>query len=179
MGRNLIVVKTLYDYTVEDLYKIRDEQKSNYSYNLLMSIIMRYQGIHTDDIVKALGKSKTTIVEYIHKWNSQGIKALVDGRGGSEGHFTEEMLEDLKDTLLHKLPTEFGYISYTWTTQMLADYINKKYKVSYSDEWIRKILKRNNFTYKRAQPKPTLANTGEQVAFKKNGEASRYCRKFF
>jgi transposase len=179
LGRNLIEIKNLHDYTIEELYTLREQQSSSYSNNLLLAVIMRHQGIHTDDIVKALGKCKATIVEYIHKWNTLGLDALVDGRGGSESHFTAEMLHDLEDTLMNKNPIKHGYISYTWTTKMLSDYINKKYNTNYSDEWIRIILKHNNFTYKRAQPRPTLANEDDQQAFKKNEEGYWYCRKFF
>lgn len=179
MGRKMVEVKTLHGYTVEELLEMKNTLKNSYSYTALLAITMRYQNIHTDDIVKILGLSKPAILEYIHKWNEQGLEAIKDHRGGSKGNFTDDMLNDLKDTVIHKCPVEEGFSSYTWTCSMLADYIDKKYNQKYSDEWIRQILNKNKFSHKRGQYKPSLASEVEQMSFKKNAGPSRYCRKFF
>lgn len=179
MCRRMVEVETLHGYTIEQLLEMKKSLKSAYSYTVLMAITMRHQKIHTDEIVKILGVSKPTILGYIRKWNECGLDALNDHRGGSESSFTIEMIEDLQETILHKCPVEEGFSSYTWTCDMLADYIEKKYNQKYSSEWIRRILIKNRFSYKRGQYKPSLGSEVEQMAFKKNAGPSGYCRKFF
>lgn len=179
MGRKMVEVETLHGYTLEELLELRSSLKSGYSITVLFAITMRYQNIHTDEIVKILGLSKPTILGYIRKWNELGLDALKDHRGGSEPSFTDEMLEDLKDTVVNKCPVSEGFSSYTWTCKMLADYIEKKYNQKYSIEWIRQILIQNRFSHKRGQYKPSLASEAEQMAFKKNAGPSRFCRRFF
>lgn len=179
MGRKMVEVETLHGNTIEELLAMKSTLTSSYSFTVLMAITMRYQKVHTDEIVRILGLSKPTILDYIRKWNELGLEALKDHRGGSKGSFTDEMLNDLKDTVVHKSPVEEGFESYTWTCSLLADYIEKKYNQKYSREWIRQILRLNRFSYKRGQYKPSLASEAEQMAFKKNAGSSRYCRKLF
>ena len=179
MGRKMVEVETLHGYTIDGLLEMKNTLKSPYSYTVLLTITMRYQNIHTDEISRILGISKPTVLGYIRNWNELGTKALKDHRGGSVGNFSEDMLNDLKDTIVHKCPVEEGFSSYTWTCSMLADYIEKKYNIKYSSEWIRRILMKNRLSYKRGQYKPSLASEADQEAFKKNTGPSRYCRRFF
>lgn len=179
MGRRMVKVETLHGYTLEELLKLKSSLKSSYSLNVLFAVTMRYRDIHIDDIIKTLGLSKPTILGYIKSWNERGLEALKDHRGGSKGTFTNDMLVDLQDTIINKCPTDYGFKSYTWTCSMLADYIETKYNQKYSPEWIRRVLIKNRFSYKRGQYKPSHASELEQLAFKKNAGPSKYCRKFF
>ncbi|WML34703.1 winged helix-turn-helix domain-containing protein [Clostridium sp. OS1-26] len=179
MGRKGIEVESLYGFTTESLKKMRNSHESEFARNVLTAVAMRYEGFSTIKIAKFLLKSKQTIIDYIKKWNSVGLKALEDHRGGSEGTFTAEMLDDLINTVLHTLPNDFGFIGNVWTCPLLVEYIYQNYGEKYSKEYIRILLKRNNLSYKRAQRKPTKADKVEQEAFKKNEIPSTYCRKLF
>lgn len=89
------------------------------------------------------------------------------------------MKNDLLKTLIETKPVDHGFNSYSWTCNLLADYIKNKYDIQYSGEWIRQIIKAENFTYKKAQRKSPLAKESDQLAFKKNEKPTTYCRKFF
>ncbi|SCL85434.1 helix-turn-helix domain-containing protein [Sporanaerobacter sp. PP17-6a] len=108
MGRKLLEVTTLHGFTIDDLIKLEESHQKKSIKSLIRTVIMRYQGIHTEEIQHILGKSRPTITEYINKWNKYGLDALVDNRGGSISTFTDEMLEDLKDTVLNKSPQAQG-----------------------------------------------------------------------
>ncbi len=180
MGRKGIEVKSLYNCTIEKLKKMRNSSKEEFARNVLTSVIMRYEGSSTIEISKFLLKSKQTIVDYIKRWNSVGLKALKDGRGSAcGGSFTAEMKNDLENAVSNTRPNDFGFIGNVWTCSLLSEYIYQNYGVKYSVEYIRVLLKRNNLSYKRAQRKPTKADKAEQEAFKKNVYPSPYCRKFF
>lgn len=180
MSRKSTPIKSLYGYTIEDLKKMRNSHKSEFARTVLTAIVMRAEGTSTTEISKFILKSIPTVVSYITKWNSVGLKALEDNRGSySEGTFTAEMLDDLLNTVLNTHPNDFGFLGNVWTTPLLAEYINQNYGIKYSSEYIRLKLKENNFSFKRAQRKSTKANKDSQEAFKKNERPSTYCRKFF
>lgn len=169
MAMHLVEVKTLHGYTISELNEIINSTDSKFSRSLLSAVIMRYNGIHTNDIMKTLCRTRAAITTYIKKWNEYGIDSIIDGRGGSESSFTVEMLSDLKDVVQNKSPEAFGYNRSTWTTALLAQYIENKYDKTYSQEWIRQILISLNFSYKRGQYKPTKGDPELQASFKKNG----------
>lgn len=179
MGRRSVEVKTLHGYTIEQLKDIREKTDNDFKKEVLLAIIMRYNGIKSEEIENILGKSRPTILKYIHKWNKYGLEATEDHRGGSVGSFTDKMKDDLLTTLMETKPVDHGFNAYSWTCNLLADYIENKYGIQYSGEWIRRIIKAKNFTYKKAQRKSSLAKESEQLAFKKNKKPTRYCRKFF
>ena len=168
MGRNLVEVKTLHGLTVEELITLEEQQSKKSIKSLLRTVIMRYKGIHTAEIQSILGKSRPMITAYINRWNQFGIDALVDNRGGSKSSFTDEMVEDLRHTVLNKNPRDFGFLSSTWDTHMLAQYIDTTFGAKYSSEWIRQMLIKLGFSYKRGQYMPTKGDPVLQEGFKKN-----------
>lgn len=58
-------------------------------------------------------------------------------------------------------------MSSTWTTKTLSEYIYNIYGIKYSHEWIRVILKENNFSFKKGQYKPTHGDENKKLALKK------------
>ncbi|MBV7271858.1 winged helix-turn-helix domain-containing protein [Clostridiaceae bacterium UIB06] len=61
--------------------------------------------------------------------------------------------------------SDINTIGHRWTSPLLAEYINQTYGVLYSDETIRRILISENYTFKRAQAKPSKADKAEQEGF--------------
>ncbi|WP_052246077.1 helix-turn-helix domain-containing protein [Clostridium tyrobutyricum] len=78
------------------------------------------------------------------------------------------MLKDLKNVVLSKSPETFGYTRSSWTTALLAQYIEDKYGKSYSQEWIRQLLINLGFSFKRGQYKPTKGDAELQAILKKS-----------
>ena len=74
---------------------------------------------------------------------------MLDNHGGSVSTFTDEMLEDLRDTVLNKLSRDFGYLSATWDIHMLSEYGYNTFGKEYSSEWIRQMQIKIEFSYKR------------------------------
>lgn len=179
MGRKGIEVESLYGLSTEKLKEMRNSHEDEFARSILTAVIMRYEGVSTIKIAQFLLKSKQTIIDYIKRWNSRGLKALKCNRGGSEGTFTAEMLSDLINTVLNTRPNDFNFIGNVWTCPLLAEYIYQNYGIKYCDEYIRILLKRNNLSYKRAQRKPTKASKVEQKTFLKNEDPFTCSRKLF
>lgn len=117
MAMHLVEVKTLHGYTINEII---NSSKSKYTKCLLSAAIMRYNGIHTDDIMKTICRTRASITTYINKWNEYGIDSIIDNRGGSESSFTDEMLQDLKDVVLSKSPETFAFMRSSRTTALLT-----------------------------------------------------------
>jgi transposase len=179
MGRKALAVSTLHGYTIEELVNLKNGDSSDYAKIILSAIIMRYYGYSPKEIMNFTGKTNATIVKYITAWNKLGLKCLEDHRGGSEGEFTAEMLDDLIYTLNHKTPNKCGFIAHSWSCNLLSKYIANNYGIKYSTSWIHAILVKNNQSYKRAQPKQAKANKQEQEEFEKNASNTRFFRSFF
>lgn len=179
MSRKMVSVENLHGYTMDELIELKNKYKDVYSYTMLSVVINRYQGLTTNELSNIYDKSVATIIDYIHKWNSLGLDALIDNRGGSEGTFTDEMLQTLKNLIENENPENYGFQSSTWTIAMFVDIIYEKFGIKYSCEWIRQVIKNNNYTYKRGQYMPSLGDVEKQMTFKKNARTTQHCRKFY
>lgn len=159
MGRPSIQVTTLHDYTIKELIELESETDSKYTGLVLSIVIMRYRGYSNTQISKVTGVSSVTILTHIKNWNSLGITALNDCRGGNIApKLTPRVIDDLIYVVLHKTPTDFKFIGHAWTCALLALYVKQNYNIEVSITNIWSILKNNNLSYKRAQVKPTKAD---------------------
>lgn len=141
MGRKGMEVATLQGCTVEELNEMKNSLESEFERNMLTAVIMRYEGVSTIKIAEFLLKSKQTVIDYIKRWNSKGLKALEGKHGGRKRTFTAEMIDDLINTVLNSRPDDFGFIGNVWTYSLLVEYIYKNYGKRYSKEYIRILLK--------------------------------------
>ena len=178
MGRKSLGIETLHGYTIEDLVELKNSTNSKYSRLVLTVVTMRYYGQSNSDIIAATGLSKPSIVKHIKEWNTHGIEATKDNRGGSESKLEPEMVDDLIYVAINKSPSDFEFTCYNWTCELLSLYIEKTYGVKVSGQIIRVTLHANRLSYKRAQPKPTKADKKEQEDFKKNFRNSGFFRVF-
>lgn len=176
MSRDMIEVSTLHGLTDRDLIDLRDSTKNKRAQLILTTVLMRYNKQPTPAIMRITGTCKYTVSKYIKLWNKNGLKALEDHRGGSEGNFTAEMEDDLINTVVNKTPNDCGFIAFSWTCNLLAEYVYQNYGIKYCGESIRLILHKNKISFKRSQPKPTKADKTEQESFKKNVQNAAYFR---
>lgn len=150
MSRKCIEVKTLHGYQLSDLIKIANETKSNYSHNVLQAVIMRYQGMNTNDIIKFIGKSRATVTNYINNWNQKGMESTIDNRGNNlVSSLTDDIISDIKKLVKNGNPSEVGYPQNNWNCVLLSKYVEEKYGKKFSATWIRLLLYQLGFTYKQ------------------------------
>jgi transposase len=175
MGRKCIGVKSLYELTIDDLNQIKGRSASNYTRDMISAVIMRYKGIHPQIIADTLSKSRATTIRYINDWNEMGIASIADLRGDNvTSEFTDEMVEDIRNVVISKSPSDFNYECSRWSCALIARYIEETYGLKYSESWVRLLLNKLNFTYKRGVYKPTLGDPELQESFKKNVRALGY-----
>lgn len=169
MGRHSVKVNSLYNYTIDSLRDLTYSTTNEHNQSALTAVIMCYSGFSTTDIMKALGKSRPTVVSYINKWNESPLEIFDDRGNNIPSSFDSLMLEHLKDIVTSKTPSDFGLPQSAWNSEILAQYIEISYGKKYSSRWIRIILNSLGFTYKRGVYKPSKADAQLQESYKKNG----------
>lgn len=132
---------------------------------MLTAITIRYYNYSNEDICKTTQLSRTTIISYIRNWNRYSFKSLKDNQGGSIPKLDAETIDNLIDVAVNHSPTEFGFSTFIWTCELLKIYVDQNFGEKISNETIRRILIKNEISYKRAQPKPTKADIEEQNEF--------------
>lgn len=181
MRRQTKVKADLHGYSINELKKLRKSFPEELGRNILTAIIMLTEGSSVREIAAFLVQSTVAIYIYINRWNEHGMKSLEDRRGKTPSNckITAEMEDDLLKTVVSTVPNDFGFIGSVWTGQLLADYLYQNYEVRCCPQAVRDCLHKNNFSFKRAQKKPSKGIKSEQEAFKKNAGSSQYCRKRF
>ncbi|MGL5346354.1 MAG: helix-turn-helix domain-containing protein [Peptostreptococcaceae bacterium] len=181
MSRPTTVTADLKGYSLDELKKLRKSYHGELGRNILTAIIMLTEGNSVKQIANFLLQREVSVYIYINRWNEHGMKSLEDKRGKTPSNckITAEMEDDLVQTVTHRLPNDFGLIGNVWTAKLLAEYLYQNYEVRCCEQAIRNLLHKNNFSFKRAQKRPTKGNKSEQEAFKKNGSTGTYCRKRF
>lgn len=179
MGRPATKVETLHGFKIDELVKIKNNTKSKYTRLVLTAITMRYSGFSNEQICRTTQLSRATIFSYITSWNRYGFKSLKDNRGGSIPKLDAEAMDNLIDVATNHSPAEFGFTAFSWTCELLSIYVKQNFDLTVSTETVRRTLRKNRISYKRAQPKPTKADIEEQERFKKNVRNTPYFRVFF
>lgn len=128
-------------------------------------ILMSGAGASVDIITRTTGLVASTIPLIRHRFARQGIPGLFDrprGGGPSKGGAAYRQL--LRRTAL-KLPRAYGYLFLTWSVARLAAHLKQETGIVYSESQIRRILKKEGFSYGR--PKHTLKGKRDEDAHRK------------
>ena len=100
------------------------------------------------ELAKCLDYGKPTICRWINAYNSRGIAGLgLNCRVGDQ----ESSMNRTSLVLEQRSPREYGFVTETWDCKMLAEFYAETWKKQVSDETIRRLLKRNNFSFKQSQ----------------------------
>ena len=180
MSRTTSTTANLHGYSLEELKVLRRTYPSEFGRNILTAVIMLTEGNSVREIADFLAQTIMNIYIYINRWNELGQDALISKRGkSSNSRITAEMETDILNTVKYTKPNDFGFLGHVWTAQLLADYVKQNYDEYVCAQTIRNLLHKHNFSFKRAQKRPSKGVKSEQEAFKKNDNFDAICRKRF
>jgi len=106
------------------------------------------------DIAKQLtGFSKEHIFRLRRNYLKQGLSSFKDKREGDPKQvLTKKQRTEVITVLITKKPQELGYLGPGWTTRMMGNYIERKYKVRYKSRTsLYLIFKEAKFTYHKPE----------------------------
>lgn len=103
------------------------------------------------DMKRFTGYSRSHALLLKQKYRDNGLAALTDKRKGKPKELlTRKQRKTVEETLKTKTPKDLGYGHEHWTSGVLGDWIEKKFKVKYKSKTsLYLIFKKISFTYHR------------------------------
>lgn len=124
--------------------KIRDLLKSKEEYKVALRLQMVYlihQGKSSREVADIYQVSFKNVLNWAHRFELEGVEGLMDKEGrGRKANLNAKEMDQIKITILERLPAEFGYSSKRWTGPLLLKWINREYGTAYTATAIYKLL---------------------------------------
>ncbi len=140
----------------------------------LHGVLFVAKGRDCYEVAGILGHSSTTIENWVHAFNQQGIDGLRDmTRSGRPSLISEPLAKEINFDLRLN-PQTLGYSQNLWDGKLLSFHLDKKYDLQISVRHSQRLFHKLGF--RQRKPRPVIAR-GDPVAqeiFKKT-----YCLKQF
>ena len=156
------------EISVKELQQLYKKEKKTKSQLRLLTAILRKQGKTIDDIAFAVQKPRTTISDWLKRFEERGLAGLQDTKQpGKPTRLTKFQLKKLK-SILEDSPEKQDLPFTLWTTKLIQYIIMKLFDVEYKMRNILNIVKSLGFVLKVPRQRNYKANKKAQEEFKKN-----------
>ena len=134
----------------------------------LHAALLRRKNEKIADIADTLEKPKGTISKWLNKLQDDGLAgAMPKKQPGRPSRLTRKQLKSLRRDIL-KLPEKFGYSSGFWSTRLVREHVEKKFKASFTPRHTTRLLSKIRLSFKKPRIfNPRRASPEEIAAFKK------------
>lgn len=155
------------------------ENKDLRMHERYQTILLDLHGVSKKDISKIIGRSLSTVYNYINAYRKEGIKGLrLEQPPGRRPFLTAEQEQRVYQTIVNQTPADVGFpAKMNWTSPIIRKWIERDFGVSYSDRGTRELLYRLKLsftvpTYTLAKADPAKQDTFVQEfeAYKKTLE---------
>lgn len=93
-----------------------------------------------------------SICNWVNRLNKGGVEALIDKvKPGRNNRLGLVEFKEIRDTVLNKLPEQFGFNSATWTGPLLIEFLKRDYSIEYKKAQIYNILKKMGLTFQKGK----------------------------
>jgi transposase len=137
------------------------------------TILLKLHGVPKEDIVKMVGRSLSTIYNYMNAYAQDGIEGLKIGTpSGRQPFLSPEQEQRVYEMIVNQPPVNGGFpAKMNWTSPLIRKWIEREFGVLYSDSGTRKLLYRLKLSF--TVPTYTLAKADslKQEAFVQEFEA--------
>ena len=140
----------LTDKQIKELtHFIQNGQSSGREVRRAQAVLFLDKEVKLETIKKFTLYQRRQIYQLREQYLKEGLKALDDKRKGQPKKLlTKKQLQAITITLKTKIPTNLNYSCPFWTTSVLADWIEKEFKVKYKSKTsLYLIFKSAKFTY--------------------------------
>lgn len=140
-----------------------------------LAIRLSSQGASPTEIVKTVGRGRSTIWRWIKDFNERGLDALFMGTSsGAPLKADEEVCAALVQAV-ETNPHDLGYAFTRWTGELLAEHLRRTVHVEVSRYTIHRALHRLGFRYLR--PKLDLAHRQDPTEIRRAKRQKRAAKK--
>jgi len=129
---------------------IRNKESEVKEVRRAQAVLLLNQGIKIPTITSTTGYQRRQIFEIRKLYLEKGIRGIRTKRKGKpKDLLTKKQIKEIIEIVKKKnSPLRFGYEAKFWTTSMLADFIERQYKVRYKSKTsYYLIFRRTKFTY--------------------------------
>jgi transposase len=138
----------------------------------LLSAVKRREGRSIDQIASDLEIGRRTVHSWLRRFVERGLQGAHDiKQPGRPKRLRDQQLKSLRKDLIAG-PEKFGFSKQLWTTRMVQEHVRRKYKVSYVDRHMRRLLRRMGFSCQKPRPMHYKADKRAQERFKKTSARS-------
>lgn len=137
------------------------QESSRRMFERYQSILLFHQGMSAKEIAGIIGRTAETVNVYIQAYKKFGISGLqMTPPPGRPNQLTQAQQDELKATIICKLPVDLGFTAkHSWTLQLIRDHIEQTYQCTFSIRGTSKLMHRMNLSY--TKPTYTLASADE------------------
>jgi len=130
-------------------------------------------GVPVQDVAKRIGRCRQATASFVHLFNREGLRGVVSiGRGPGRQSRLVPAQWDAVVEWIRQGPRTFGHLFSNWDCKRLAVCIHKKWKVSLSDEQVRRQL--HKMGCRLLRPRRKLPGQDPRDRAKKN-EVWKFC----
>jgi transposase len=137
----------------------------------MLAFASALEGASREDAARQAGMDRQSRRGGVHRFNSEGIEGLRDRpHSGRPSRLTEGQMASFRAAVLRGPDSEKDGLS-SWTAKDLCRIVEKRYKVSYSENGMLKLLKSLDLAWQKTRPAHPKADIRAQACFKKNSAA--------
>lgn len=147
------------------------EKKARY-YKRFQSLYFYLSGKTCAEVAEIVGLDKASVSRINQVYENEGLEGIPDkSRSGRPKRLTVEQETGIREMIINKLPSDFGFpAEFNWTAGLVAKYIKREYGFDYSIRGITGMLDRLGLSYTRPTYVLAKADKQRQEQFKQDFE---------
>ena len=146
--------------------EIRRNDASRYDHRL-HGVLLVAQGMTCPEAGRLLGDSPRTVVNWIERFESEGLAGLSDKeRSGRPSRLSEQQLLQI-EAALRLSPIQFGLSTQMWDGPTLSAYLKRELAVDLKVRQCQRLFRRLGFRLRKPRPQVAQADPELQAAHKK------------
>lgn len=146
--------------------EIRRNDASRYDHRL-HGVLLVAQGLTCPQVGQLLGDSARTVVNWVQRFESQGLAGLSDGeRSGRPCRLNDKQLAKVQ-AALRSSPAKFGLPTQMWDGPTLSAYLAQELGVSLKVRQCQRLFRQLGFRLRKPRPRVAQADGQLQAAHKK------------
>jgi transposase len=133
------------------------QEQSRRMFERYQTVRLHLLGYANRQIATIIARSEKTVITYLQCYEASGLDGLqIKFAPGRRERLTKEKQAQLKQAIMESLPHEVGFIAkFNWMLELICEYINREFGVSYSIRGSSKLMHRLGMSY--IKPTYTLA----------------------
>jgi transposase len=146
--------------------EIRRNDASRYDHRL-HGVLLVAQGLTCPQAAQLLGDSPRTVVNWVERFESQGLAGLSDGeRPGRPSRLEDRQLAAV-EAALRESPSKFGLPTQMWDGPTLSAYLDQELGVNLKVRQCQRLFRQLGFRLRKPRPQVAQADPHLQATHKK------------